>query len=113
MYKGYKRIPRTRAQRLAEKGGTYFVNKAEDQFAILLKDEKKIEISKRGYPDFTVYNSDGTIYGFVEVKNEDESGLKTNQSIFKDFCMKHGHPFLRWTLDSTKEEIDEFLKDIS
>lgn len=107
----YKNRPRiTREQRLKEHGREFYCNEDEDLFAVLMSG-LGISTTKRGHPDFIVFNSDGTIYGFVEVKNKDEKFLKDSQKIYSIFCHKYGIPFLKWTPDTTSEDVEGFLKD--
>lgn len=106
----YVRKPRRpRAVKLQEAGTKYFVNEAEDALAVLFKDNLKIEVTKRGHPDFIVFNSDGSIYGFVEVKNTEEKFLKDSQKLYHEFCVKHSLPFLKWTPRTTEQEVSDFL----
>jgi hypothetical protein len=73
---------------------------------------KGIEISKRGYPDFTVYDENGSIFGFVEVKSRDEKNLKQEQKVFSEFCHKFSIPFLKWSPKDGEEPLNAFLGEL-
>lgn len=99
----------TRQGRLKEQGREFYCNPAEDQLAVFLHGQG-VESTKRGYPDFTVYNSDGSIYGFVEVKSTEEKMLKSSQSKFSQFMFKLNVPFLKWCPSDGTETLENFLK---
>jgi hypothetical protein len=111
LYKRTYRVGR-RKQRLAEKGNKFFSNPAENSLAEEIH-QKGIEFSKRGYPDFTVYNSDGSIFGFIEVKPRKDKELRINQQKFADLCQLHDIPFLKWAPEDGEEPIKKFLETIS
>ena len=99
-----------RAHRMAKaKGRLYYVNKPEDLAAKAII-SVGMTCSKRGYPDFTVYNKDGSIYGFIEVKPNDERQLKKEQESFFEFCASRKIPCLKWSPEDGPEKIVKFLK---
>jgi|JI10StandDraft_1071094.scaffolds.fasta_scaffold19839_8 hypothetical protein len=98
-----------RHNRIATKGHQFFVNVPEERAAVHLHECGR-RFSKRGYPDLTVYNDDGTIYGFIEVKPNDERFLKDEQDQFGQFCRKHSIPFMKWCPDHGREKIEQFLE---
>jgi hypothetical protein len=85
-----------------------FCNPAEDAFAVCLKDHG-ISCSKRGYPDFTVYRPDGSIFGFAEVKPRDDRFLKKEQKAFAELCHRYKIPFLKWCPSDGEEPIKNFI----
>lgn len=91
------------------KGNLYYANSPEDEAAKAVR-SVGLTCSKRGYPDFTVYNKDGTIYGFIEVKPHDKRSLKKEQETFFEFCASRKIPCLLWSPDEGAEKILEFLK---
>lgn len=97
-----------RAQRVRQASNKFYVNGPEDEAACYL-DLLGFSFSKRGYPDLTVYNGDGTIYGFVEIKPEEDRPLKREQEVFKIFCEKHRIPFLKWCPSDGVSAIELFL----
>lgn len=97
-----------RRKRLSDKGNTFFVNNPENSAAEILS-SLSVRCSKRGYPDLTVYNEDGSIYGFIEVKPDDRENLKTEQQVFEEFCSKHDVPFIMWRPKDGLEKIKNFL----
>lgn len=99
----------TRRERLLKKGLNYYANSPENEAASVVG-ELGAESTKRGYPDLTVYNSDGSIYGFIEVKPHKEHDLKPTQKLFQDLCTKHSIPFIRWSPDNGREVIEEFMQ---
>lgn len=105
-----KRYKSSRVSRRASQGRNYYCNPSEDELATILRG-MDIELSKRGYPDFTIYNSDGSIYGFIEVKPKEDRFLKTEQRAFSEFCYKFSIPFLKWFPCTPSETVQEFLKD--
>lgn len=98
-----------RAARVLAEDNKFFVNRPENAAAELL-DRLGRAFSKRGYPDFTVYNLDGPIYGFIEVKPHDERELKTEQRVFSEFCHKYGIPFIMWCPTDGLDKIKTFLQ---
>lgn len=65
--------------------------------------------SRRGYPDFTVFDSNGEIYGFIEVKPFTDKKLKKNQELFRLFCERYEIPFLKWTPEMGEKAIHDFI----
>jgi hypothetical protein len=57
-----------------------------------------------------VYNEDGSIYGFIEVKPTEEAKLKTAQATFFDFCVERNIPCIRWCPSDGKQKIEDFVK---
>lgn len=87
----------------------FYLNLPENEAAEIIS-SLGYSFSKRGYPDFTVYNEDGSIYGFVEVKPNEDSRLKTNQATFFDFCVERNIPCIRWCPSDGPNKIKEFIK---
>lgn len=98
-----------RAERRAALNRRFYTNQPEDAAACCLAGSGK-DFSKRGYPDFTVYNSDGSIYGFIEVKPEKHDTLKKAQETFFSFCKSLNIPCIRWSPDEGEDKIRKFLE---
>ena len=99
----------TREQRKRRQGRKFYTNKPEDLAACKL-DEHRVGFNRRGYPDFTVYNSDGSVYGFIEVKPNRNTELKKPQQTFQNFCTSKGIPCIRWSPDEGVKKIEKFLE---
>jgi len=97
--------------RVVKSGRKFFTNVPEDLAACIVHDNGG-SFSKRGYPDFTIYRKDGSIYGFIEVKPREDRDLKPEQQSFFQFCHKHGIPCIKWSPDEGPEPILRFMKGI-
>lgn len=108
--RSYKTKPSSRQARRKARGYEFYANKSEEACAQLLAGVGR-SFSKRGYPDLTVYNSDGSIFGFIEIKPNQERKLKKEQQAFGDFCLARDIPFIRWCPEDGLEKLQEFLGD--
>jgi hypothetical protein len=70
-------------------------NKAEEKFRLLMQ-SKGLRVTKRGFPDFIVFDENVNILAFVEVKPTPEHQLKPSQMIFQKFCKEKNIPFYLW-----------------
>lgn len=59
-------------------------------------DEKRVYYSRRGYPDYIVFDKHKRLYGFIEVKPRKSSLLRGGQQLFKEFCERQNIPFAKW-----------------
>lgn len=97
-----------RKAKLETSGNKFYVNSPENAAATVLNQLSRT-FSKRGYPDLTIYNEDGSIYGFIEIKPNDQRALKAEQKLFSEFCHKHSIPFIRWCPADGVSKIETFL----
>lgn len=71
-------------------------NYAENELENILE-AKGIYYTRRGYPDYTILDKNGEIYGFIEVKPYLNKQLKESQKRFMRFCERYKIPFRKWT----------------
>ena len=74
---------------------TYHNSGVEKRFNHLMKSITKLNITKRGFPDFMVVDKNDNFVAFVECKTE-RGKLRYEQDIFRKFCERYNIPFYIW-----------------
>jgi hypothetical protein len=87
----------------------WYANVSEAQLAQILKSKNR-NFVRRGYPDFTVLDTKGDIWGFIEVKKTKRTRLREDQERFARFCAKHNIPFFKWTPEHSDIHLLRFLE---